>query len=162
MEEQLLTTYSFFAALTENSTDIYSAVYIPICKRALSLYSKKKTIGTDQDIRNIISSEYGIDVPLLIVRKLIKSVGRNLSRRDRAKFDFHIEEQGNSFLFLSNPLLLVILKIRMKRNGANQMHCNKHLKYLQKDKEKTLINCLLFRILSIRTKINYRHFYQEK
>lgn len=33
MEEQLLTTYSFFAALTENSTDIYSAVYIPICKR---------------------------------------------------------------------------------------------------------------------------------
>ena len=99
MEEQLLTTYSFFAALTENSTDIYSAVYIPICKRALSLYSKKKTIGTDQDIRNIISSEYGIDVPLLIVRKLIKSVGRNLSRRDRAKFDFHIEEQGNSFSF---------------------------------------------------------------
>ena len=151
MEEQLLTTYSFFAALTENSTDIYSAVYIPICKRALSLYSKKKTIGTDQDIRNIISSEYGIDVPLLIVRKLIKSVGRNLSRRDRAKFDFHIEEQGNSFS-----------KIRMKRNGANQMHCNKHLKYLQKDKEKTLIICLLFRILSIRTKINYRHFYQEK
>ena len=54
MEEQLLTTYSFFAALTENNTDIYSAVYIPICKRALSLYSKKKTIGTDQDIRNII------------------------------------------------------------------------------------------------------------
>ena len=99
MEEQLLTTYSFFAALTENSTDIYSAVYIPICKRALSLYSKKKTIGTDQDIRNIISSEYGIDVPLLIVRKLIKSVGRNLSRRDKAKFDFHIEEQGNSFSF---------------------------------------------------------------
>ena len=99
MEEQLLTTYSFFAALTENSTDIYSAVYIPICKRALSLYSKKGTIGTDQDIRNIISLEYGIDVPLLIVRKLIKSVGRNLSSRDKAKFDFHIEEQGNSFSF---------------------------------------------------------------
>ena len=35
MSEQLLTTYSFFAALTENSTDIYSAVYVPICKRAL-------------------------------------------------------------------------------------------------------------------------------
>ena len=32
MNEQLLTTYSFFAALTENSTDIYSAVYVPICK----------------------------------------------------------------------------------------------------------------------------------
>ena len=41
MNEQLLTTYSFFAALTENSTDIYRTVYIPICKRALSLYAKK-------------------------------------------------------------------------------------------------------------------------
>lgn len=47
MSEQLLTTYSFFAALTENSTDIYSAVYVPICKRALSLYAKNKTIGSD-------------------------------------------------------------------------------------------------------------------
>ena len=44
MSEQLLTTYSFFAALTENSTDIYRTVYIPICKRALSLYAKKKVV----------------------------------------------------------------------------------------------------------------------
>lgn len=99
MEEQLLTTYSFFAALTENSTDIYSAVYIPICKRALSLYAKQNTIGSDQNIRNIISSEYGIDVPLLIIRKLIKSIEKNLSRKDRAKFDFHINEDRNTFSF---------------------------------------------------------------
>lgn len=99
MEEQLLTTYSFFAALTENSTDIYSAVYIPICKRALSLYAKEKNIGNDQDICNIISSEYGIDVPLLIIRKLIKSVVNNLSRRDKSKFDFQIIENGNNFSF---------------------------------------------------------------
>ena len=72
MEEQLLTTYSFFAALTENSTDIYSAVYIPMCKRAF---------------------------PLLIIRKLIKSVEKDLSRKDKAKFDFHIDEKGNNFSF---------------------------------------------------------------
>lgn len=99
MSEQLLTTYSFFAALTENSTDIYSAVYIPICKRALSLYAKQNTQGCDNDIRNIISTEYGIDVPLLIVRKLIKSVMHDLSRKDRNKFDFNIEETGNNFSF---------------------------------------------------------------
>ena len=99
MKEQLLTTYSFFAALTENSTDIYSAVYIPMCKRALSLYAKNKTFGSDYDIRNLISSEYGVDVPLLIVRKLIKSVEKDLSRKDRAKFDFQINEKGNSFSF---------------------------------------------------------------
>lgn len=99
MSEQLLSTYSFFAALTENGTDIYSAVYIPICKRALSLYAKENNVGNDKDIRNIIAKEYGIDVPLLIVRKLIKSVGKNLSRRDKDKFDFHIDERGNSFSF---------------------------------------------------------------
>lgn len=99
MSEQLLSTYSFFAALTENGTDIYSAVYIPICKRALSLYAKEKNEGNDKDIRSIIAKEYGIDVPLLIVRKLIKSVGENLSRRDKDKFNFHIDERGNSFSF---------------------------------------------------------------
>ena len=99
MSEQLLTTYSFFAALTENCTDIYSAVYVPICKRALSLYAKNKTIGSDQDICNLISSEYGIDVPLLIIRKLIKSVVNDLSRKDKTKFDFQIIENGNNFSF---------------------------------------------------------------
>lgn len=99
MREQLLTTYSFFAALTENSTDIYSAVYVPICKRALSLYAKNKTIGSDQDICNLISSEYGIDVPLLIIRKLIRSVVNDLSRKDKTKFDFQIIENGNNFSF---------------------------------------------------------------
>lgn len=99
MEEQLLTTYSFFAALTENSTDIYSAVYIPMCKRALSLYAKLNTVGNDQDIKNIISTEYGINVPLLIIRKLIKSVEKDLSRKDKAKFDFQIDEKGNNFSF---------------------------------------------------------------
>lgn len=99
MGEQLLTTYSFFAALTENNTDIYTAVYIPICKRALSLYAKQKTIGSDRDICNIISSEYGINVPLLIIRKLIKSIVNDLSRRDKSKFDFQIIENGNNFSF---------------------------------------------------------------
>lgn len=99
MAEQLLTTYSFFAALTENGTDIYSAVYIPMCKRALSFYAKRSTVGNDQDIRNIISAEYGINVPLLIIRKLIRSVEKDLSRKDRTKFDFHIDEKGNNFSF---------------------------------------------------------------
>lgn len=99
MSEQLLTTYSFFAALTENSTDIYRTVYIPICKRALSLYAKKESRGSDQDIRNIISDEYGINVPLLIIRKLIKSVVNDLSRKDKSKFDFQIVESGNNFFF---------------------------------------------------------------
>lgn len=99
MSEQLLTTYSFFAALTENSTDIYRTVYIPICKRALSLYAKQSNCGSDEDIRKIISTEYGINVPLLIIRKLLKSIVNDLSRKDKNKFAFQIIESRNYFSF---------------------------------------------------------------
>ena len=121
MEEQLLTTYSFFAALTENSTDIYSAVYIPMCKRALSLYAKLNTVGNDQDIRNIISTEYGINVPLLIIRKLIKSVEKDLSRKDKAKFDFHIDEKGNNFSFKSLAFSSIEDSYEAERRKSNAL-----------------------------------------
>ena len=127
MSEQLLTTYSFFAALTENSTDIYRTVYIPICKRALSLYAKKESRGSDQDIRNIISDEYGINVPLLIIRKLIKSVVNDLSRKDKSKFDFQIVESGNNFFFSFKSFSFSNIKnIKCKSKTYQHYHRNIH------------------------------------
>lgn len=59
-----LTNYCFLAALTENQNDLYNHVYVPICKRALSLYSLRGAAqGTSKDIQEIIKQEYGIDVP---------------------------------------------------------------------------------------------------
>ena len=61
MNDNVLTSYSFLAALSENETDIYKTVYLPLFKRAISSYAAKKSSkvsnsiqGTDIDIQSII------------------------------------------------------------------------------------------------------------
>lgn len=96
--QNTLTNYCFLAALTENQNDLYNHVYVPICKRALSLYSLRgATQGKAQDIQEIIKQEYGIDVPIIIVRKLIVSVLSSLSKRKKTEFGAQSFEHGDSF-----------------------------------------------------------------
>ena len=96
--QDILTSYCFLAALTENQNDLYNHVYVPICKRALSLYSLRGSIyGTAQDIQEIIQNEYGVNVPILLVRKLIVSVLKSLSKRQKVQFDAEIFAHGDSF-----------------------------------------------------------------
>lgn len=106
MNDNVLTSYSFLAALSENETDIYKTVYLPLFKRAISSYAAKKSSkesnsiqGTDIDIQSIILEEYGIEVPILIVRKLIKAVGTSLSKKERNIFKFDTFGDGKAFQF---------------------------------------------------------------
>lgn len=106
MNDNVLTSYSFLAALSENETDIYKTVYLPLFKRAISSYAAKKSSkesnsiqGTDIDIQSIILEEYGIEVPILIVRKLIKAIGTSLSKKERNIFKFDTFEDGKAFQF---------------------------------------------------------------
>lgn len=106
MNDNVLTSYSFLAALSGNETDIYKTVYLPLFKRAISSYAAKKSSkesnsiqGTDIDIQSIILEEYGIEVPILIVRKLIKAVGTSLSKKERNIFKFDTFEDGKAFQF---------------------------------------------------------------
>lgn len=106
MNDNVLTSYSFLAALSENETDIYKTVYLPLFKRAISSYAAKKSSkesnsiqGTDIDIQSIILEEYGIEVPILIVRKLIKAVGTSLSKKERNIFKFDTFEDGKALQF---------------------------------------------------------------
>ncbi|HTF20890.1 MAG TPA: hypothetical protein VK658_22605 [Chryseolinea sp.] len=96
--ENILTAYCFLAALTENQSDLYNHVYIPICKRALSLYSLKGgTHGGAVQIKSLIKSEYGIDVPQLVVKKLINATFKSLSNRARKKYNFNVFQNGETF-----------------------------------------------------------------
>jgi predicted nucleic acid-binding protein len=96
--ENILTGYCFLAALTENKNDLYNHVYVPICKRALSLYSLKGgTHGNASDIKSLIKSEYGIDVPQLVVKKLINAAFKSLSNRARKKYSFNVFQNGETF-----------------------------------------------------------------
>lgn len=125
MNDNVLTSYSFLAALSENETDIYKTVYLPLFKRAISSYAAKKSSkvsnsiqGTDIDIQSIILEEYGIEVPILIVRKLIKAVGTSLSKKERNIFKFDIFEDGKAFQFTNyNYLSTEEIYDRERRNA---------------------------------------------
>ncbi|MCK9437133.1 MAG: hypothetical protein M0Q12_08005 [Synergistaceae bacterium] len=98
MTESKLTSYNFLATLTENSQDLFSTVYIPICKRALSKFSRKgKEFGTDDDIQEEIHELYGLNVPITVVRQLIKASAKSFSRKEKNESNIEIYENGKSF-----------------------------------------------------------------
>jgi len=96
--ENILAGYCFLAALTENQNDLFNHVYVPICKRALSLYSLNgSTHGNAADIKELIKSEYGIDVPHIMVKKLINATFKSLSNRAKRKYSFNVFQNGEQF-----------------------------------------------------------------
>jgi hypothetical protein len=96
--QNILSAYCFLAALTENNNDLYNHVYVPICKRAISEYSKRgKDYGTHLDIKEIILEMYGIDVPESIICKLIRGVEVSMSRKQKENTKFRIIEAGREF-----------------------------------------------------------------
>jgi len=100
MEENdnILSGYCFLAALTENQNDLFNQVFVPICKRTLSLYSLNgKTHGKALDLKELILSEYGIDVPIVMVRRLINASFKSLSNNTRESISFKIFQNGDSF-----------------------------------------------------------------
>lgn len=121
MENKILTSYSFIASLNENGTDIYHAVYIPLCKRAMSLYAKKKTIGKDSDIQKVIRDEYGLEVPLVIVQKLIVAIGKELSKKEKEKYKYQYFESGKSFMFNSYAFTSLEESYDRERRQANAL-----------------------------------------
>lgn len=128
MNDNVLTSYSFLAALSENETDIYKTVYLPLFKRAMSSYAAKKSSkilnsiqGTDVDIQNIILEEYGLEVPILIVRKLIKAVGASLSKKERNTFNFDFFEDGKSFQFTNYNFLSTEETYDRERRNAHAL-----------------------------------------
>lgn len=121
MNENLLTSYSFLAALSENDSDIYKTVYLPMFKRAISLFAKTNKTGTDIDIQKVVENEYGITVPVLIVRKLVKTVAKDLSRREKSISNFEVFEEGKSFRFNSFNFNKIEDVYERERRNANSL-----------------------------------------
>ncbi len=121
MNENLLSSYSFLAALSENDSDIYKTVYLPLFKRAISLFAKNKTVGTDIEIQKVVEAEYGITAPILIVRKLIKTVAKDLSRKERNISNFEVFEDGKSFQFNSFSFNKVEEVYEREKRNANAL-----------------------------------------
>lgn len=98
VKDTILTSYCFLAALTESQNDLYKGVYIPIIKRTISFYSlNSHTHGHDTDIQALINELYGITVPLIVVRQLLKAVETEMSRKEKSNSGFRTHENGKSF-----------------------------------------------------------------
>lgn len=120
-QDKILTSYSFIASLNENGTDIYSAVYIPLCKRAMSSFAKNHTHGKDSDIQKVIDDEYEIKIPLLVTQKLIVAIENDLSRREKEEFGYETFESGKSFQFNSYSFTSLEESYDRERRQANAL-----------------------------------------
>lgn len=121
MEDKNLTSYSFIASLHDTGTDIYQAVYLPLCKRAMSLYAQQHTHGSASDIQSIIMEEYGINIPLIITQKLIKAIEKDLSKREKKKFGYETFNAGNIFQFNSYTYTALEESYERERRQANAL-----------------------------------------
>lgn len=98
MTSNTLDSYNFLATLTEQGRDLFKTVYIPICKRTLSFYSKsRKEFGSDTDIQDLFLELYGLNVPLTVVRQLLRGVESSMSRQEKAKSALQIYDNGKNF-----------------------------------------------------------------
>ena len=95
---ELLSSYCFLASLTEKQSDLYKGVFIPVVKRSLSFYNLKgKTHGFDTDIQQQVKELYDIDMPILIVKQLLRSIENQMSRKEKLQTGFKIMDKGASF-----------------------------------------------------------------
>ena len=103
------------------TTDIYSAVYIPLCKRAMSIFANNHTQGNVSDIQKVIRDEYGIDIPLVITQRLIVAIGKELSRKEKERFAYQCFESGKSFQFKSYTFTSLEESYERERRQANAL-----------------------------------------
>lgn len=119
---KLLVSYSFIAALSENNTDLYKSVFIPIFKRALCHYiNTNKTFGKDTDIQNTIIEVYGLNIPLKIIRQLLTATINDISRKTREETGFSVFQDGKSFQCNKFPYNELEVKYEEGERNANAL-----------------------------------------
>lgn len=127
MNDNILTSYSFLAALSENQSDIYRAVYVPLFKRAITAYAQQAGYGGEgiqggiNDIQNIINNDYGINVPTIVAQKVLKLAFNSLSKRQRTNAVFEIDEKTNSFIVRNFDLNEYQDAFDKERRNANRL-----------------------------------------
>jgi hypothetical protein len=159
-DSNILTGYSFLAALTENENDLFNHVFVPICKRTLSLYSLGgATHGTARDIKDLIYKEYGIDVPTIMVRKLINATFKTLSNRAKKAHNFQIFQNGDSFQL--DKFSFSDLEIQYKKGERNARAIQlAFVKYLEEENVDKIENVLSFAIFLDRNKKKLANFFK--
>ncbi len=118
LPSSLSTTFNFLAALYERNQDVYNSVYLPIIGHAFALYAKSgRTMGSLEDIQELLQAEFGLAVPILLIEKLTKSFAKSLSRKELSDSSF-VLNKDNSFSFLPGAFYKRILAYDEYRDNA--------------------------------------------
>jgi hypothetical protein len=75
--------------------------------------------GSSEDIKSIIQEQYGIDIPVVIVRKLIKAVENSFSKKEKNQLKFQIYSNGNNFQIGKYAFTELEEKYRRSKRNAN-------------------------------------------
>lgn len=89
--------YAFMAALNNREGDLVRDVYLPMFCRALSSYSQTIHGGKDTDAKAAFVDMYGIDMPVYMVRQMLRLMEKEMSRAERRRAGFSVFEKGKSF-----------------------------------------------------------------
>ena len=121
ISSDLSTTFYFLAALYESSKDVYNSVYLPIIGHAFASYANQgHTMGTLEDLQDTIHKDFGLVVPVLLVKKLSSSFVKSLSRREQGNCGLTLNND-NSFSFRAGAFSKRILSFEDKRRDTNAL-----------------------------------------
>ena len=161
MNENKLTSYNFLATLTENGKDLFSAVYIPICKRALNKYSLKgKEFGLDTDLQSEILELYGLTVPITVVRQLIRASASSFTRKEKQESSIEVFENGKNFkikLFEFNHYEKIYSQL--EKDSALLQKAFEHYNFDCSDEELSATDCPNFVDFIDKNKNKLSHFF---
>lgn len=99
---KLLVSYGFLATLNDNSSDLFTSVYIPLCKRALCQFAIGKSGGKDTDVQAEIKKLFGLEIPIYLIRQMLRAVEKQLSKNEKKRLGFVLFENGQSFQLQSS------------------------------------------------------------
>lgn len=102
MNENNIVTYSFMSALLSGGGDIYTYVYLPLVKRAITTEATdgKKNVSVD-DLIYSMKQLYGLNIPSVIAQKLLKMIYKESSRKQKSDFSLSFDEKESVLSFES-------------------------------------------------------------
>lgn len=95
MNGNAVVAYSLLATLNNNGSDLVKSVYLPMFKRALSIFSQSAGGGHSIDIQHQFESDFGFRIPEYTVRQFLKLIAKELQGKERNKFELF--DGGKSF-----------------------------------------------------------------
>ena len=87
----------------------------------MSKVAKTAKEGSADDVKRVLVEEYGLNVPITIVRTLIKKVAYNQTKKEKTDFNLRVMENGDTFAFDNYNYATIDVIYDEERRRANAL-----------------------------------------